>query len=76
MKFVNLIDSKFKQFENKFEQYIYEPNHVELEKKKSEDKSKDSDLETEASDKIFDQESEESEEQFCDIIEEFLKDES
>ena len=26
MKFVNLIDSKFKHFESKFEKYLYEPN--------------------------------------------------
>ena len=62
MKFINTVDFKFKQFESNFEQYIYEPNHVQFEKEEFEDKSDDSDIDTKIPDGIRD-------------IKEFLRDE-
>ena len=52
MKFINLIDSKFKQFESEFDQHISEPNHVKFEKEFG-DKSEDSETNTKVSDEIL-----------------------
>ena len=65
MKFVNLIDSKFKQFESKFEQYIYEPNRIKFDKK-SEDNF-DKTFEAKSKNDMF-------EHNDYNSIEEFLKD--
>ena len=66
MKFINLINGKFYELNNKFEQYIYKPNTQIYEEKIYEKFKHDSRDESKNSDG---DESEENEEIYCDCDE-------
>ena len=72
MKFVNLIDSKFKQFESKFNAHVSErikSDEDEMETMASDEKSEMFDMVSEENEKEFEHE-------FFDAVEEDLKEKS